>query len=180
MSGIASTFQTAKVLEVLGIAVEFPRLEIYDLSIVSESIKQRKLKITEKLGQKNGLTPFDLFNVQSQIELNDPTVGEILDAALTPNGAADILTRSLKKAGKVDAEAREIIAGMTPHEVVVVAQEIIIFKPLKKEVTVPPNVDSEKPPASPILDTPTLSTSTATSTTRGVTIPAAYGDLSAL
>ena len=101
--GLATALQTAAVVTVGDIEYRFSRLSIHDLGEVTGAIKSSRKAAAREAAKELGLLPHELYNVMAQIEMSDPTVGDVLDYAMTPAGAADLCKRALTKGGHADA-----------------------------------------------------------------------------
>lgn len=151
--GLATSMQVAATAQVGDVSLNFARLNIHDIAELTASIKTSRKKAAKEAGKELNLTTHELYNVLTQIDMADPTVGDVLDYAMTPAGAADICTRSLKKAGQAFD-----VADLDAPLLVQAAQQVVVFRPGNQ----PKNLSAGTLPA-PSTSTPSPSPEPASS-----------------
>lgn len=138
---------TARHYEIDGAAVEFARLDAYDLAKIDEARKYKaKQQAVANAKETPGVGGALLNDIKNDIDARSYTVGELHQYAQTPQGGTDVLQRSLVKLGRKADEAKALIAKLDSDEVAELATGLLIHKRLYK---IEQEAKAEADPADP-------------------------------
>lgn len=137
---LSRTLQTNKTIEIDGENQEFALLDIYDIAKIDEARKSCLKAIAKANAKDAGLTNADIYNICMDIDSRDFTLNELLGYVMTPKGSADVLERSLVKAGKKKEDTKAVVQQMEAVQIINLAQELMLTPRKAKEEPVDPNV----------------------------------------
>jgi hypothetical protein len=139
---LSTLLQAPRTVTIDGIDIEFPRITIYDLSILDESRKVGVKATAQRNAKEAGLEKADIYNICMDVDSRDFTIGEMLNYATTSKGAVSVLERSLVKQGMKVDDAKKLVEKMKPIEVLNLAQDLII-QPDKEDLSPEKKVDTK-------------------------------------
>lgn len=103
--------------------LEFPLLEMPEIAELCSDIKKiRKQEMEDLILKSQVLTQQE--KIRMVLSVKDPSIWDFAEWVDTPLGADAVLLRSLKKAGKNDADAKDGLKKIPPFRRVQVAQVV--------------------------------------------------------
>lgn len=131
-------FQAPIIESIQGKSVEFPVLDIDDLSPWCAKIKAEQTAEGLKRVPAN-MPPFDRWRAEEYLRNNEPSLDDLVPRVTTIPGGKMVLDLSLSKSGRKDvAERRAIISAVPPYRFAQLARDVSgLFPPLTPWLTLP-------------------------------------------
>lgn len=106
--------------------VVFPRLDLSDLFALADEVQAEREKVARVLGKEEKMDRYEIINMVVEIRTRKPTIQEILSTCSSPQGAFQVLMRSLTK-GKVEkAKATDILSHIPIPDCLDTARMLIL------------------------------------------------------
>ena len=128
MADLSVAFNAPIVVSVNGEEVSFPRFSVPELAHECSRLKSVNIAKQRRLIAEFGITGMEAFKLLSAIEDQEPAIANVWADTCYPQAALDILTKSLKKNGKNEEQAKEILNKMLPDTVIETALAVTGYK----------------------------------------------------
>jgi hypothetical protein len=109
-----------------GDKIEFPRLTCEDLFAVCDSIRADREAKAKQLAKEMSINNYELYNVLLDIRHTRPLLADLLVSVKSPEGAVEVVRRSLNKSTVEKAKHKDVLAQLPIPEVIVLAGDLVM------------------------------------------------------